>query len=76
MPSEAATAAAAMLAGVAVIYAGGLGWLAALHVGDVSLAIAAGAAPFFIADVSKAILAAAAWKMGTGLLFARPTGEK
>ncbi len=61
------TAIAAMLAGVAVIYAGGLGWLAAMHVGDVSLAIAAGAAPFFIADVSKAILAAAAlpvaWKL-------------
>ena len=61
------TAVVAMLAGVAVIYAGGLGWLAAVHVGDLSLAIAAGAAPFFIADVAKAILAAAvlpqAWKV-------------
>jgi biotin transport system substrate-specific component len=65
------TAVAAMLAGVAVIYAGGLGWLAAVHVGDVSLAIAAGAAPFFIADVSKAILAAAAWKKGTEVFLPR-----
>ena len=54
------TAVAAMLAGVAVIYAGGLGWLTAVHVGDLTLAVAAGAAPFLIADVCKAILAAAA----------------
>ena len=61
------TAIAAMFAGVAVIYAGGLGWLTAVHVGSVSLAVAAGAAPFLIADVCKAILAAAAlphaWKL-------------
>jgi biotin transport system substrate-specific component len=61
------TAIAAMLAGVAVIYAGGLGWLTAMHVGSVTLAVAAGAAPFLIADVCKAILAAAAlphaWNM-------------
>lgn len=53
------TAVVAMLAGVAVIYAGGLSWLAAMHVGTFTLAIAAGAAPFFIADICKAILAAA-----------------
>ena len=70
------TAIAAMFAGVAVIYAGGLGWLTAVHVGSVSLAVAAGAAPFLIADVCKAILAAAAWKKGTGLFFARQAGEK
>ena len=46
-----------MLAGVAVIYAGGLSWLAGVHVGSFSLAIAAGAAPFFIADVFKAVIA-------------------
>jgi biotin transport system substrate-specific component len=61
------TAIAAMLAGVAVIYTGGLGWLTAVHVGSVTLAVAAGAAPFLIADVCKAILAAAAlphaWKL-------------
>lgn len=61
------TAIAAMLAGVAVIYAGGLGWLTAVHLGSVTLAVAAGAAPFLIADVCKAILAAAAipqaWKL-------------
>ena len=48
-----------MLAGVAVIYAGGLSWLAATYAGSFSLAIAAGAAPFFIADLFKAVLAGA-----------------
>jgi biotin transporter BioY len=48
-----------MLAGVAVIYAGGLSWLAAVHTGTWSLAIAAGAAPFLIADAFKAVIAAA-----------------
>ena len=61
------TSIVAMLAGVAVIYAGGLSWLATMHVGNVTLAIAAGAAPFLVADVCKAILAAAAlpqaWKL-------------
>lgn len=52
----------AMLAGVAIIYAGGLSWLAGAHVGSFSLAIAAGAAPFLIADVCKAVIAAAAAK--------------
>lgn len=47
-----------MLAGVAVIYAGGLSWLTGAHVGSFSLAIAAGVAPFFVADIFKAILAA------------------
>jgi biotin transporter BioY len=47
-----------MLAGVAVIYAGGLSWLTGAHVGSFSLAIAAGVAPFFVADLFKAILAA------------------
>jgi biotin transport system substrate-specific component len=70
------TSIAAMLAGVAVIYAGGLSWLAAVHTGTWSLAIAAGAAPFFLADISKAVLAAAAVKMGTGLFFAGPPREK
>lgn len=54
------TAIVAMLAGVAVIYAGGLSWLAAAHVGSFTLALAAGATPFFIADIFKAIVAAAA----------------
>jgi biotin transport system substrate-specific component len=67
-----ATAVAAMLAGIGVIYAGGLSWLAVLQAGDWSLAIAAGAAPFFVADLFKAVLAAAllpaAWK-----LIGRPT---
>lgn len=53
------TAIAAMLAGVAVIYAGGLGWLSAMHLGSFTLAVAAGATPFFIADLFKAVLAAA-----------------
>lgn len=52
------TAFAAMLAGVAVIYAGGLSWLAIVYVGSMSLAVAAGAAPFFLADLVKAALAA------------------
>jgi biotin transport system substrate-specific component len=60
------TAVVAMLAGVAVIYAGGLSWLSAMHVETVTLAVAAGAAPFFIADICKAVLAAAslpaAWR--------------
>ena len=46
-----------MLAGIAVIYAGGLSWLAGVHVGSFSLAIAAGAAPFFVADIFKAVIA-------------------
>ncbi|HEX6323364.1 MAG TPA: biotin transporter BioY [Vicinamibacterales bacterium] len=60
---------AAMLAGVAVIYAGGLSWLAAVHAGTWSLAVAAGAAPFLLADIFKAVLAAAVVKKGTGLIF-------
>ena len=52
------TAILAMLAGVGVIYAGGLSWLAATYAGSFTLAVAAGAAPFFIADVCKAFLAA------------------
>jgi len=52
------SALAAMLAGVAVIYAGGLSWLAGAHVASFSLAVAAGAAPFLIADICKAVLAA------------------
>lgn len=61
------TAVIAMLAGVAVIYTGGLSWLALMHAGNFTLAIAAGAAPFFLADVFKAVVAAAAlpaaWKL-------------
>jgi biotin transport system substrate-specific component len=61
------TAIVAMLAGVAIIYAGGLSWLAAMHVGSFTLAVAAGAAPFLIADIFKAVLAAAllpaAWRL-------------
>ena len=52
------TAIAAMLAGVAIIYAGGLSWLAGAHVQSFSLAVAAGAAPFLVADICKAIIAA------------------
>jgi biotin transport system substrate-specific component len=51
------TSIASMLAGVGVIYAGGLSWLAGAHVGSFSLAIAAGAAPFFVADLFKAVIA-------------------
>ena len=54
------TSIAAMLAGIAVIYAGGLSWLAGAHVGSITLAVAAGAAPFFIADICKAVIAAVA----------------
>ena len=57
------TAIASMLAGIAVIYAGGLTWLAGAHVGTWSLAIAAGAAPFLIADICKAVLAAVALRL-------------
>jgi biotin transporter BioY len=53
------TSIASMLAGVAVIYAGGLSWLAGAHLGTFSLAVAAGAAPFLAADIFKAVLAAA-----------------
>jgi len=53
------TSIASMLAGVAVIYAGGLSWLAGAHLGTLSLAVAAGAAPFLAADIFKAVLAAA-----------------
>ena len=54
------TGIASMLAGVAIIYAGGLSWLAGVHTQSFSLAIAAGAAPFLIADIFKAIVAAIA----------------
>jgi biotin transport system substrate-specific component len=53
------TAIMAMLAGVGVIYAGGLSWLAAAYTASFSLAVAAGAAPFLVADVFKAVIAAA-----------------
>ncbi len=46
----------ALLAGLAVIYAGGLAWLAA--VGTVDFAVAAGLRPFVLADLVKVLLAA------------------
>lgn len=51
------TSVLSMLAGIAVIYAGGLSWLAGAHTASFSLAVAAGAAPFLIADLFKAIVA-------------------
>ncbi|MDQ3069534.1 MAG: biotin transporter BioY [Acidobacteriota bacterium] len=61
------TSVIAMLAGLSIIYAGGLSWLSAMHLGSVTLAVAAGAAPFFVADLFKAVVAAAAlpqvWKL-------------
>jgi len=57
------TSIASMLAGVAVIYAGGLSWLAGVHTATWSLAVAAGAAPFLVADIFKAILAAATLRL-------------
>ncbi|MCC7008644.1 MAG: biotin transporter BioY [Acidobacteria bacterium] len=48
----------AMLAGLGVIYAGGVSWLALAHVGAVGSALTIGLAPFVLLDVLK--LAAAA----------------
>jgi biotin transport system substrate-specific component len=67
-----ATGIVAMLAGVAVIYTGGLSWLAVMHVGTLTLAIARGAAPFFLADIVKAVVAAAALPAAWRLLGAPP----
>ena len=53
------TSIVSMFAGVAMIYAGGLSWLAAAHTASFSLAVAAGAAPFLVADIFKAIVAGA-----------------
>lgn len=45
----------ALLAGLFAIYAGGLGWLAA--VGTVDAAVALGLRPFLLADLAKVVLA-------------------
>lgn len=54
-----AGAAGAVLAGSVAIYALGLPWLAVMLGGDVAKAIAAGAAPFLLGDLLKALLALA-----------------
>lgn len=48
---------AAMLAGLAVIYAGGLSWLLA-YTGSFQAALLQGVVPFVVADVAKAVIAA------------------
>jgi biotin transport system substrate-specific component len=63
------TSVVAMLAGLAVVYAGGVLWLAGLT-GGFSLALQAGVYPFVVADVLKLCVAAAVlpavWRL-TGL---------
>jgi biotin transport system substrate-specific component len=60
---------AAMLAGLAVIYAGGLPWMLA-YTQSFSAAVAQGILPFVLADIVKAVIAAAllpqAWKLLSG----------
>lgn len=57
---------AAMLAGLAVIYAGGLTWMLA-YTRSLEAAFAQGILPFVIADIAKAVMAAAllpqAWRL-------------
>jgi len=48
---------AAMLSGLAVIYAGGLAWMVA-YTGSFQAAVAQGVVPFVLADVAKAVMAA------------------
>ena len=56
-----ATSVVAMMAGLAVVFAGGVSWLAALMPGAIGLepALAAGFYPFVLADIAKVLLAAA-----------------
>jgi biotin transport system substrate-specific component len=52
------TSCAAMLAGLAVIYLGGLSWLVATMLPSPSAAFSAGVAPFLVLDVLKVVAAA------------------
>jgi biotin transport system substrate-specific component len=71
-----ATAFAAMLAGLAVVFAGGVSWLAVVHTAAPSMssrwtaALAAGFSPFILTDVVKLLAAASVmpglWRL-TGL---------
>jgi biotin transport system substrate-specific component len=56
-----ATSVVAMLAGLAVVFAGGISWLALMMPGAIGLqpALAAAFYPFVLADVAKVLLAAA-----------------
>jgi biotin transport system substrate-specific component len=53
-----ATSALAMLAGLAVIYAGGMAWLTAAYTGSIAAAFTAGVAQFVLLDVLKVAAAA------------------
>jgi biotin transport system substrate-specific component len=61
------TSAVAMLAGLAIVFAGGVGWLVAFHRMNVTAALAAGFYPFVIADCMKVLAAAgvmpALWRL-------------
>ena len=61
------TSFAAMLVGLAIIFTGGVTWLAVAFTGSFALAFAQGAAPFILADLVKAAAAAMilpqAWKL-------------
>ena len=61
------TSFAAMLAGLGVIYLGGVSWLAATFLPSAGAAIAAGLAPFLVLDVLKVAAAAMilpqAWRL-------------
>jgi biotin transport system substrate-specific component len=46
-----------MLAGLAVIYTGGLAWLL-VYTGSFQAAVLQGVVPFVVADVAKAVMAA------------------
>lgn len=52
------TSVAAMLAGIAVIYLGGMSWLIASYTHSVSAAFTLGVAQFVVLDVMKAVAAA------------------
>ena len=46
-----------MVAGLAVIYAGGLAWMF-VYTGSIQAAILQGIVPFVVADIAKAVMAA------------------
>ena len=69
-----ATSLAAMLAGLAIIYLGGVSWLTAAFQTSLTAAVAAGLAPFVLLDVAKA--AVAAWVLPrTWRLLGRRGGD-
>jgi biotin transport system substrate-specific component len=61
------TAAAAMLIGLAIIFAGGVSWIAITVTRSLPAALASGFLPFVLADIVKIAAAAAllpqAWKL-------------